>query len=1173
MRSQVKASVRPIGSGLLATAALLCLLWLAVAPAQAAPGFSPAGEFGFEEPGIGNHTLGPRIAVDTASGDVLTAGRYFEIGVSQKLGVNVYDSSGTLLGKIGAGSVDPGGIAIDQSDGDLYVADVAAGKVTRYTTDHAIPPTYTLDPSYSGPTQGSGPGQIGSLDSAIAIDPTNRDLLVADSGGLRVSRYASGGQFLGSFDGASSGLGTFTSLIDLAVDPGGRIYVVQNGTVDVTNGTGMVVGSRVVRYSPDGAEATELAPGGALTYARAVGVDPGSGRAVVVTGGGGFSGVPLALRTFATDGSYASTALFPEGGVRLVTGGVAIDSGSGRLYSDIWVTPYSGFGSLIGVKVFAPTAVPAVNIDPPSGVTPFAAHLTGSVTPVGAVASYRFEYSSDGGATWSSAPTEETPTGAEAPVPVSADLSLEPVATYTARLVAEDGEGNNVTFPVVFATPPAQPVAVTGSVSGVGTDKAHLQGTVNPLGAQASYHFEYGTSTAYGSRVPVTEGVAGGGRKAIAVGHDVTGLLPGTVYHYRLVADGPGGQGAGADHTFETPAVAPPGRAYELVSPLDKGNVSVDTSHTTALASPDGNLMFFGTEKASYPGAESTPIIPRVSAARTAQGWTDTNLDPPQSNNEQGQEHFYGTIAISADHTRAFVASKVALTPGAVPGHVNLYIRDLRTGAYTFVASEDLSEATGWGGIMFEAEASYIGGSADLSTVVFMADGKVLPEAVAARENMYEWQEGKGLSLVSVDPNGVPFESPTKKASGYLRDPNQVSEDGRRIYFEIPLGSPGAGLYLREDGKTTLVSVSHRPGDPRVPVPALFARASADGRYAIFTLSSLGAGDPLPPLTPDAPEEGTRTSYRYDAVTGQLTYLVSDSEVLMANPATGDLFYRTANAPGNNLFFEHEGSSTLVAEMQGQQINFFNASPNGKYFVFKSSLQLTSYDNHGVEEVYLYEAERERLVCASCRTDGRAPTGVAKIGQAAPDKPAGQHHFARSVLDDGTVFFDTTDPLTPGDSNGERDVYVYRDGEVTLISRGDRSGASEFVEATPSGNDVFFSSSQQLVPQDKDEITDLYDARIGGGFPSQETTSGSGCGEAQCGSAGATTAPAVASEASTGSAAKARHRDSPKCRKPRHRRGRASASSCSKPKAKKAHKRTRGSGAKNRDKATKGAGR
>ena len=906
----------------------------------------------------------------------------------------------------------------------------------------------------------------------------------------------------------------------------------------------------------------------------------------MVVGGRGFSyavsalvGAELGLRTFAADGSYASSTPFPETVARGVTAGVAMDPGSGSLYS---ATSNNFSGGAPSVQVFAPRAVPGVVIDPPSGITPFTAHLSGIVTPVGNVTSYHFEYSSDGGLTWSSTATEETPSGEESPVAVSADLSLEPVTKYLVRLVADDGESKNPTLPVVFSTTAAAPLAVTGAASGTGTEKAHLQGTVNPQGSQATFHFEYGTTTAYGSRVPATESVAGNGRKAVSVGRDITGLLPGTVYHYRLVANGPGGEGDGEDHSFETLATAPPQRGFELISPLDKGNVSVELSHAMASASTDGNHILYATEKATYPGAESTPLIPAVDATRTAQGWTTTFVDPPLLDDRQQQENLFATITISADHSRAFVASKVALTPGAVQGNVNLYIRNLKTNSYTLVGIQNLSEFTAFGATLISnPEFYFIGGSADLSTVVFVSEGKLTPEAVA-KENMYEWQEGKGLSLVSLDPDGEPFEMKTQKAVPALKDPNQVSEDGNRIYFEVPLELPGGefptgsgALYLSEDGKTRLISVSRRPGDPQVPVAVDFIRASADGRFVIFTANGGNSNAPTPPLTPDAPE-APRSTYRYDAVTGELTYLASEVNIQLAAafPSTGDLFYRAESTTGGNaqLRYEHEGVSTLIAPEQGQQIIRWAASPNGKYLAFLARGQFTSYDNHGVEEVYLYEAEADHLVCASCRSDGGAPTGEAGIGVLSADKPTNRGHFPRAMLDDGTVLFDTPDALVPSDSNGQRDVYSYRDGEVTPISRGDLTGASEFVDASASGSDIFFTSGQRLVPQDKDPIVDLYDARVGGGFPYQEPASLGRCGAGECDNGGgAKPALAISSEAVTGPAAGAKHRASPRCRKTSHKRGKASAARCAK--AKKPHKRSRGSGAKNRDKATKGAGR
>jgi hypothetical protein len=96
------------------------------------------------------------------------------------------------------------------------------------------------------------------------------------------------------------------------------------------------------------------------------------------------------------------------------------------------------------------------------------------------------------------------------------------------------------------------PVVTTGAASRVRASSATVAGSVNPGGAVTNYHFEYGTSTRYGkSTVPHS---AGSGTNALKVSAHLTGLRPGAVYHYRLVATSAGGTRSGADRTFRTKA-------------------------------------------------------------------------------------------------------------------------------------------------------------------------------------------------------------------------------------------------------------------------------------------------------------------------------------------------------------------------------------------------------------------------------------------------------------------------------------------------------------------------------------------------------------------------------------------------------------------------------------------
>ena len=116
------------------------------------------------------------------------------------------------------------------------------------------------------------------------------------------------------------------------------------------------------------------------------------------------------------------------------------------------------------------------------------------------------------------------------------------------------GMPNYMVFQTVSATP--LPVVVTGVASNIGDTTATLNGTVNPSGSETTYQFEYGLTTAYGNTTTSTS--AGNGFTAVPVSAALTGLSPGTLYHFRVTATNSGGTANGADATFTTFSVPPP---------------------------------------------------------------------------------------------------------------------------------------------------------------------------------------------------------------------------------------------------------------------------------------------------------------------------------------------------------------------------------------------------------------------------------------------------------------------------------------------------------------------------------------------------------------------------------------------------------------------------------------
>ncbi len=153
---------------------------------------------------------------------------------------------------------------------------------------------------------------------------------------------------------------------------------------------------------------------------------------------------------------------------------------------------------------------------------------------------------------------------------------------------------------------------------------------------------------------------------------------------------------------------------------------------------------------------------------------------------------------------------------------------------------------------------------------------------------------------------------------------------------------------------------------------------------------------------------------------------------------------------------------------------------------------------------------RGELVCASCNPSGARPAGRdAELQRpdavwAAAQSPAGTTRSVpspRALSADGRrLFFESTDALVPGDTNGAADVYQWEapgegsckttspsysprnGGCVDLISSGQSARDSELHRRLPERRDVFFTTASSLVAADPGLI-DIYDARVGGGFP------------------------------------------------------------------------------------------
>jgi phosphodiesterase/alkaline phosphatase D-like protein len=119
----------------------------------------------------------------------------------------------------------------------------------------------------------------------------------------------------------------------------------------------------------------------------------------------------------------------------------------------------------------------------------------------------------------------------------------------------------------------SSPTVATGGHTHVTDTSAVLHGSVNPNGSATTYYFQWGLTNAYG--VQSVAHSAGHGAKPVPVSATAGGLIPGTTYHYRLVATNGAGTTVGADRTFNTAGNPPPNVATGPASQVGKNSVTV----------------------------------------------------------------------------------------------------------------------------------------------------------------------------------------------------------------------------------------------------------------------------------------------------------------------------------------------------------------------------------------------------------------------------------------------------------------------------------------------------------------------------------------------------------------------------------------------------------------------
>lgn len=687
--------------------------------------------------------------------------------------------------------------------------------------------------------------------------------------------------------------------------------------------------------------------------------------------------------------------------------------------------------------------------------------------------------------------------------------------------------------------------------------------------------------------VPQPDALIGSGNKPVSVSQSITGLIPGTTYHLRVFAENAEGVDE-VNRIFTTQPPSPgfrliDSRVWEMVSPPDKedGGIVINNKAVfKAAASGDGLVYKSRGSLDANPEGNRSPELSSYLADRSSASWLSEDITSPheQANVLQGQDEFF---RFSTDLSKALLEPRDETPLSNDASEYTPYVRtNNNPPTYTPLLTEaDVAPGVHWGGKNAALRIRLTGASPDLGHVTLSSRTPLLEGAAPGA--LYHWMAGS-LEIVSELPaneGGGVVEGEIGSQNGSIR--HAISNDGSRIFWTPEPGRYAElslpGLYVRdtESHQTTRLDIVQAGASGAGQVGPAFQDATPDGKVVFFTDSRQ--------LTPDASSNG-RDLYRCElgAATSEGCVTLTDlsaptegsgesaavKELVPAVSEQGNRAYFVAEGvlgtgsngtgetatPGQpNLYFWEEGhqprfiatlaSATFKGEGDSSvwglgelapsgraALMSSYGSPDGRYFTFMSERSLTGYVNDSprdgtpMEEVFVYDAVKNRLDCASC-----VPTGAGATGQLSPasgqsDSPMDPQDLwdgrqvagvlpqasgsiaapalrqPRVVFDSGRVFFNAIDPLVPADANNDWDVYEYEPlgtgdcsalpdsaavarsggGCVALISSGTAEGQSAFLEASATGDDVFFLTRGRLSALDRDTAVDVYDARVNG---------------------------------------------------------------------------------------------
>lgn len=543
----------------------------------------------------------------------------------------------------------------------------------------------------------------------------------------------------------------------------------------------------------------------------------------------------------------------------------------------------------------------------------------------------------------------------------------------------------------------------------------------------------------------------------------VAGLLGGTLAALAVGAAAlPGAAAAGLPNGIE----------YELVSP--HASRGVDFSETWVWGDGDHALLssWTGDPRGSY------------AARRTPTGWQTERRDltPPDA------WLFSPATFVDGSDDLSWTIAAYSLKPSV---DTDQLARRDADGSWTKLG----------------AGVEYAGRSADGGRVFMEPYPGAAPfPQVADPTGVFLWEAGEvsavGGDAASVAACGAVVADGGGK--GAIAQ-NGVAADGRSVVLTSnPCGGFEQHVLLWKDGVTVDLSAP-APGDP--DGPATYVGDAPDGSAVFFrTAVALDPSD----------ANGAEDVYRHDVASGvstRVTGAATDAGATLGSAISSDdgrrLWFGAKSSPDDDalwLWTAGAGASAIVelhdddpfapepftfTRKSSASADTTQVTPDGAAIAWIDHARVDGRSDSSQPEIFRATADGD-VTCVSCFED-RGASGPSSFGST-------NYLFAgamRRMSDDGrTVAFESYNALDPFDWNSGIDVYLWRDGVVSLVSAGGGGTTDGLLSGVGPRGDVFVATKAKLLPWVEDPHRKLYVARISGGFPAPGDDTGGCTGDA-----------------------------------------------------------------------------